>query len=391
VTRIAIFSVSAGAGHVRAAQAIEAAAAAYPGVEATHVDLMSIVNTPFRKVYADGYLRVVRHSPATWRRMYALTDAPASSSRTNRVREAIERANLRRFEGLVRAIAPDHVVCTHFLPAALLSRMTARGQTTVPTWVAVTDFDFHASWLHDRMAGYLAADEAVVRRMVERGVDPVRAFATGIPVAPVFGEPHDRAECAASFGLDPARPTVALMAGNSGITPVDEVAGDVLALDDTIQVVAIAGRNTQLLGRLRAVADAPANRGRMAAVGFTTTIERVMAAADIVVAKPGGLTVSECLAMGLPMIVVSPIPGQEERNARFLSERGAAVEADDGAEVVRHVRRLLLDGRGAGADAVADAPGEALASMRAAARSLGRPDAARRVLDIVLGQAASRA
>jgi processive 1,2-diacylglycerol beta-glucosyltransferase len=380
VTRIAIFSVSAGAGHVRAAQALEAAASAMPGVETTHVDLLSLANAPFRRVYADGYLQVVRRSPAAWRRMYAMSDRPASRSRANRVREAIERANLRRFQGLVKDLAPDAVVCTHFLPAALLSRMRALGQTTVPTWVAVTDFDFHASWIHDGMAGYLAADEAIVRRMVERGVDPSRAIATGIPVAPVFGERHDRAACAAELGLDPTRPTVALMAGNSGITPVDEIAGDVLRLDGAVQVIAIAGRNTRLLGHLRAVAAAPGNRGRMAAIGYTTTIERVMAASDLAVAKPGGLTVSECLAMALPLVVVSPIPGQEERNATFLLERGAAMSAADGPEVVRHVRRLLLEDAGA--------PGVTLAAMRSAARSLGRPDAARRVLEVVLGHGA---
>jgi processive 1,2-diacylglycerol beta-glucosyltransferase len=371
-TRIAIFSVSAGAGHVRAAQAIEAAAHdMFPDVEATHVDVMSLVSRAFRKTYADGYLQVVGRGPALWGYLYTMTDRAATESRLNRVRQAIERLSTRRFAARLRELDPDVVICTHFLPAQLLSRMLRKGTFDRPVWVQVTDFDFHASWIHERMTGYLAADEGIARRMAERGIPPDAIRVTGIPVMPAFGKARARETSAAELGLDPARPTVLLMAGSAGVTAISSLVDRMLALDGSLQVIALAGRRAPLLDDLRRRAVGAG--GRLVPIGFTTTIERVMAAADIAVTKPGGLTTSECLAMGLPMIVVSPIRGQEERNAAFLLANGAALRADSAEDLAAHVTRLLAD------------PAK-LAELAANARRLGRPDAARCVLEAVLGR-----
>jgi processive 1,2-diacylglycerol beta-glucosyltransferase len=369
-TRIAIFSVSAGAGHVRAAQAIEAAAHdMFPDVEATHVDVMSLVSRAFRKTYADGYLQVVGRGPALWGYLYTMTDRAATESRLNRVRQAIERLSTRRFAARLRELDPDVVICTHFLPAQLLSRMLRKGTFDRPVWVQVTDFDFHASWIHERMTGYLAADGGIARRMAERGIPPDAIRVTGIPVMPAFGKARARETSAAELGLDPARPTVLLMAGSAGVTAISSLVDRMLALDGSLQVIALAGRRAPLLDDLRRRAVGAG--GRLVPIGFTTTIERVMAAADIAVTKPGGLTTSECLAMGLPMIVVSPIRGQEERNAAFLLANGAALRADSAEDLAAHVTRLLAD------------PAK-LAELAANARRLGRPDAARCVLEAVL-------
>jgi processive 1,2-diacylglycerol beta-glucosyltransferase len=286
------------------------------------------------------------------------------------VREAIERLSTRRFAARLREIDPDIVICTHFLPAQLLSRMLRKRTFDRPVWVQVTDFDFHASWIHERMTGYLAADEGIARRMAERGIPPGAIRVTGIPVMPAFGDAPDRVARAAELGLDPSRPTILVLAGSAGVTSIAGLVDRLVALDARLQVIAQAGRSESLLADLRR--RAAAAPGRVAAVGFTRTIERVMAAADLAVTKPGGLTTAECLAMGLPMIVVSPIPGQEERNAAFLLANGAALRADSAEELAGHVAGLLAE------------PAR-LAALSASARRLGRPDAARRVLEAVLG------
>jgi processive 1,2-diacylglycerol beta-glucosyltransferase len=221
------------------------------------------------------------------------------------------------------------------------------------------------------MTGYLAADGGIARRMAERGIPPDAIRVTGIPVMPAFGEARSREASAAELGLDPARPTVLLMAGSAGVTAISSLVDRMLALDGSLQVIALAGRRAPLLDDLRRRAVGAG--GRLVPIGFTTTIERVMAAADIAVTKPGGLTTSECLAMGLPMIVVSPIRGQEERNAAFLLANGAALRADSAEDLAAHVTRLLAD------------PAK-LAELAANARRLGRPDAARCVLEAVLGR-----
>jgi processive 1,2-diacylglycerol beta-glucosyltransferase len=330
---------------------------------------MSLVSRAFRKTYADGYLQVVERGPAVWGYLYSRTDRVAADSPVNRLRETIERLNTRRFAAKLRELDPDVVICTHFLPAQLLSRMLRKGTFDRPVWVQVTDFDFHASWIHEGITGYLAAADEVGRVMAERGIARDAIHVTGIPVMPVFGEALSREPCAAEMGLDPARRTILLLAGSAGVTAISDMVDGILPLDEGLQVVALAGRNADLLADLRRrSATVP---GRLFPIGFTTTIERVMACADVVVSKPGGLTTSECLAMGLPMIVVSPIPGQEERNSAFLVANGAGLRADNARELAGQVAWLL-------------AQPERLAALASSARLLGRPDAARRVLETVL-------
>ncbi len=369
--KIALFSVSAGAGHVRAAQALQAAAERwYPGVETVHIDLMDLVPKLFRTVYTNTYLRIVERHPAVWGYLYNRADQEKADSALNRLRIAVERLNTRELGKILKKIDPDHIICTHFLPAQLLSRKIAKGQFRKPVWVQVTDFDLHALWVHDHMRGYCAANDEVAWRMAERGVPAETIHVTGIPVMPVFGETRDRVECARELGLDPNRKTVLMMSGGAGIGGIETMAERLMELKDDFQLVAMAGRNERLLEELRRLATG--KPGRLLTLGFTRTIERVMAVSDLAVTKPGGLTTSECLAVGLPMIVISPIPGQEERNADYLMENGAALKACGASALAYRVEKLLHDPK-------------RLLTLRENALRLGRPDAARAVLDIVLG------
>jgi len=342
-------------------------------VEVTHIDLMELAPRLFRKVYSETYIDVVEKHPAFWGYLYSRTDREEVDSALSRLRRAVERLNTGKLKERLREIAPDHVVCTHFLPAQLLSRWVRRGFLRKPVWVQVTDFDVHALWIHDHMNGYFAANEEVAWRMAERGIPTDTIHVTGIPIMPVFSDPLSRIRCAAEFNLDPTRKTLLLMAGGAGIGGIEKLAERLLSLELDFQLVALAGRNQALLEALRDLAAA--HPRRLFPLGFTRLIERVMAAGDLAITKPGGLTTSECLAMGLPMIVVAPIPGQEERNADFLLENGAALKACDTGALVYRVTRLL------------DEPGR-LETLRKNADRLGRPDAARSVLDIVLGKKA---
>lgn len=372
--KIAIFSVSAGAGHVRAAQALEAAAVKwYPDVETVHVDLMELVPKLFKTVYADTYIKVVERHPAFWGYLYDKSDRERVDSALSKLRIAVERLNTRKLRQVLTDIAPDHVICTHFLPAQLLARKIRKGTFNKPVWVQVTDFDVHALWLHDRMSGYFAAHEEVAWRMAERGIPADTIHVTGIPIMPVFGEPQSQSKCAMEFGLDPDRTTILMMSGGAGVGGIEVLADRLLRLEGDFQLMALAGRNEQLLAELRKLAER--HPGRLFPMGFTRVIERIMAASDLAITKPGGLTTSECLAVGLPLIVVSPIPGQEERNADFLLENGAAMKACDAGALAWRVNTLLGDRK-------------RLTLMGANARRVGRPDAARQVLGIVLATAA---
>ncbi|KAA0888389.1 glycosyltransferase [Oryzomonas rubra] len=369
--KIAILSVSAGAGHVRAAQALQAAAEKwYPNLETVHVDLMTLVPKLFKTIYADTYIKVVERHPAFWGYLYDKTDRDKVDSALSRLRSAIERLNTRKLKRVLAEIAPDHVICTHFLPAQLLARQIRKEEFKRPVWVQVTDFDVHALWIHEGLSGYFAAHDEVAWRMIERGIPAAGVRVTGIPIMPAFGERQDRAACAAELGLDPGRKTLLMMSGGTGVGSIHLLAERLLKLEGDFQIVAMAGKNERLLADLRAMARQ--HPGRLFPLGFTRVIERAMAASDLAITKPGGLTTSECLAMGLPMIVVSPIPGQEERNADFLLENGAAMKACDAGALAWRVAMLLQEP-------------ERLARMGEKALGLGRPDAARQVLEIIQG------
>jgi processive 1,2-diacylglycerol beta-glucosyltransferase len=370
--RLLLLSVSAGAGHVRAAQALEAAARARGDVEVTHLDVLELVPAWFKKAYGQWYLELVERHPNLWAHLYQKSDRAPADAWEHRLRRAVERVSTRELGAALRQAQPDAVICTHFLPAELLSRATLRGRTLPPLWVQVTDFDLHRLWVQPGVAGYCVASDEIAFRLRD-ALPEVRVRVTGIPVMPAFGARASRADCARELGLQPDRLTLMVMTGGAGLASAGAMVERLLRLPGELQVVAIAGRNAALLARYEALARE--HNGRMIALGFTKTIERVMAASDLCVTKPGGLSISECLAMGLPMLLISPIPGQEERNAQYLLEQGAAWLAMDELALAWRMQQLLA------------AP-DILARLRERALALGRPQAAAQVLGAVLGGAA---
>ena len=381
MTQLLILSVSAGNGHVRAAQALCATAEAQmPPCSAIHIDAMAHVASGFRKVYTDWYVQLVNRAPEVWSYLHQKADSTPHSATSQRLRRGIERVSAGPLLREIRRIRPQAIVCTHFLPAELLMRERAKGRIDCPVWLQVTDYDLHNMWLVPDMQGYLAATEEVAFRMRARGLPADRIHVTGIPVMPVFSRPDAPALArdanAVRLGLDPARTVVLMASGGGGMGNLPAMVARVLTLDgpgSDFQVIAVAGRNVAAYEALQALALR--HPGRLVAVGFTDEMEKLMAAADLVVTKPGGLTISECLALGKPMLLVSPIPGQEEHNAGFLMEEGVAWLAYDTIGLEYKLAELMA------------AP-DKLRRMAQKSRALGKPDAARNVLDRVLGATA---
>ena len=281
----------------RAAEALVAAAEAhYPGAEIVLLDVMDLVAKHFKKVYADGYIRLVTRHPQLWGYFYRKTDNVATDSAFSRFWSGVERFNARHLKTWLRRVNPDHVICTHFLPAQFLSKLIQRGTWTIPVWVCVTDFDCHKLWLHPGMTGYFVASDEVAWRMRDRGIPAQNIIVTGIPVLEAFGREHDRARCAAEIGVQPDMFTVLLLSGGHGITDIESAARRLLQLPHGFQILALAGTNARLLKNLQKLADR--HPDRLFPMGFTRTIQRVMACADLAVSKPGGLTSSECLSSG---------------------------------------------------------------------------------------------
>jgi processive 1,2-diacylglycerol beta-glucosyltransferase len=364
--RILLVSVSAGNGHVRAAQAIAAQAwPDFPDLRLQHIDMMQIVPTLFRRLYSDLYMKIASGLPEAWGWLYRKTDCEPGNSLGGRLRRGIQRLCAQRLFSEIDRFKPDVIICTHFLPAEVLATAINEKRLDCEVWVQVTDFDLHQMWLHPGITGYFVANEELAFRLHRQGVPHKDIVVSGIPVMPVFNTRPDRPEAAARLALNPARPTVLLMGGGAGIGMDPVWITELLKTQPQLQVIVMTGKNAALREVLASVERAYSDRLRV--IGFTEDVASLMMAADLAITKPGGLSTSECLVCGLPMLLVNPIPGQEERNAAFLMQEGVAQRADDPLTLQFRLQKLLSDP-------------ERLASMRQRAMALGKPQAAQQVL-----------
>lgn len=370
--KILILSASAGAGHLRAAAAVERAVKEMNAAEEVrHVDTLEYTNKVFRHLYSKAYIEMVNKTPELLGWLYDALDKPWKNERR---RLALDKLNTRPFVKMLKEYRPDAVVCTHFLPAEIISWLRAKRRIQTKQTIVVTDFDLHAMWLcHHYEHYFVALDET--REHAERlGIPPEKISVTGIPIDPVFAVEKDKRAMREKHGLKPDATTILLSAGGFGVGPVERIVQSLTEMKSTTQVVALCGRNEELRRRVENAAVAGHARAphvSVKAVGYTTEMDEYMSASDILLGKPGGLTTSEALAKALVFCVVNPIPGQEERNSDHLLEEGVAIRCNNLPALAYKLDRLLAD------SARFDA-------MRANALRLARPNAARDIVGKLL-------
>ena len=376
-TRLLVLSASVGAVHLRAAQADELALRELaPDAEVRNLDVLTLTNAAFRKVYGQAYLDLVNKAPHVLGYFYDLMDKPRGpDSKRDRLRLALEKLNLGKFCDLLECSRWDAVVNTHFLPAEIIASLRRAGSLDVPQMTVTTDFETHRLWVNQPTDLYTTATEEGAAYLAHWGVPPRDATATGIPIHPVFSKPKDRADCLRKHGLKGDRPVVLQLAGGFGVGPIEQLYRSVLTVETKLEVVVVAGKNEAARRQLQVVTVPPRHRAKV--IGFTTEIDELMAAADVVVSKPGGLTTSEVLARGAAMVIVNPIPGQESRNSDFLLENGAAIKVNNAATLPLKLSRLLSDPT-------------RLEAIKTNARRVARPQAAYDVARLALELASRR-
>ena len=367
--RLLLLSASSGAGHVRAAQALEKAFAARGDCIVEHIDVIHHVSKVFQRLYDKTYISMVRRAPELMGLLYDRTDKPWKKMRR---RLAVDRLNTQPMIRMLKRVQPDLCIATHFLPAEIIAWLRAKKKLQTHNAVVVTDYDVHAMWLCRTVDRYYVAIPEAAEYLAGIGVPRDILRVTGIPVDPLFSVPVDQGAARKHLKLDAMAPVLLIAAGGYGIGPVEQLVRDLLALQKPWQIVAIAGKSEQVkkkLDDLAAIAgnltkgNSPSGSPRLVPVGFTKEMDQYMAAADLLVGKAGGLTTSEALSRALPMALIEPIPGQEERNADHLLEEGAAIRCNNLPAAAWKISGLL-----------GDPP--RLARMKEAARKLGNPNAA---------------
>ena len=370
--RILVLSASVGAGHLRAAEAVELALRqTVPDAHVHNLDVLELTNRAFRRVYGKFYLDLVNHAPHALGYFYDLMDKPSRSGRNrgDRLRLVLEKLNLKKLKKLLTAEPWDLAINTHFLPAEIIASLRKRGKLDLPQVIVTTDFDTHRLWVNAPCERYFTATEEGAIYLRHWGVPAEHIFVTGIPIHPVFSTPKDRLGCLGRHGLAQDRPILLQLSGGFGVGPIEKLFSTLLQVQKPIQLVTIAGRNEALREELAAIVPPP--RHQVKVLGFTKEIDELMQAADLVVTKPGGLTTSEVLAREAVMVIVNPIPGQESRNSDYLLENGAAIKVNNAATLPYKIDRILEE------------PAR-LERLRENVRRIARPQAAFAVVQSVL-------
>ncbi len=368
--RVLVLSASAGAGHLRAAEAIEKAICLRGlASEVQHVDVLKYTNQVFRHFYSKAYIDLVNKAPEVLGWLYDYLDEPGKN---DPIRLAFDRLNANPFIRYLHRYKPDVAICTHFLPSEIISSLKGEGKVRVLNAVVVTDFDVHAMWLCRHVEQYFVALEETKAHLKALGVPEALITTSGIPVDPVFAKPKDKRAMRRKHGLDD-RFTILVSAGGFGVGPVAHLVQTLARLSHPASVVVVCGRNEALRAELADKAKKLANHSLVSftLLGFTTDMDELMTAADLYVGKPGGLTTSEALAKGLPMVVINPIPGQEERNSDHLLEEGVAIRCNNLPALAYKIDRLIKT------------PGK-LSQMSENAQALAKPQAAFALVDRLL-------
>jgi processive 1,2-diacylglycerol beta-glucosyltransferase len=371
LNRILILSASAGAGHLRAADALQKAFAETGAVgEIRQVDVLNYTNRVFRHLYSKAYIDMVNKMPEVMGWLYDHLDKPWKNDRR---RLALDKLNTRPLVKMLEEYQADVTVCTHFLPAEIVSWLKAKERVRCPQAIVVTDFDVHAMWLCRYYEQYFVALEETRVHMEKLGISSGKVTVTGIPIDPVFAVKKDKREMRLKHGLALDRMTILVSTGGFGVGRVEDLWRCLSNLQHQAQVVVLCGRNEELKTRMDKLAAKPAvgSRVTMRSVGYTTLMDEFMSASDILVGKPGGLTTSEALAKSLVFVIVNPIPGQEERNSDHLLEEGVGIRCNNLPVLAYKIDQLLADT-------------ERFARMQANVHRLARPQAARAVVNKLL-------
>jgi len=365
--RVLIISASAGTGHVRAAQALEKEFRLDSRVgEVIHEDALKFTNKLFRDFYSTLYMKLVRSAPDVLGWVYKASDEPWKGEAA---RTQLDRLNTIKLIRFIQEFDPHVTVCTHFLPAGIISHLQEKRKLHTHHSIVVTDFDCHAMWLSRTFHRYFVAIDETKAHLEALGLPAERITVSGIPIDSVFSQPVDRAQVRASYGLHPEKTTLLLSAGALGVGPTELIVERLKHLRHDTQTIVVCGRSEEVKARVtQAVAS---ERGRFCILGYSDRMHELMHISDLFIGKPGGLTTSEALACGLPMAVFSPIPGQEERNADHLLEEGAGIRCNELTTLPFKLDRLLAD------------PAR-LNAMLAAAKAMGRPEAARVIVQTLL-------
>ena len=325
--RVLILSVTAGFGHHATAQAIGDMLHS-KGAEVHTLDVYAYIRNLIKTTIDKGYLFSSKHMQTLYRLVYQLAENNGAGyfNSAPSIINIINALGASKFAKVISGHVPDVIICTHVFAAQMVDELKKRKKLAdIETIGIVTDYTLHPYWEDVPRVQYIVtASELLTYRCVQRGIPEERILPFGIPVHPKFNQKLARADAAAQLGIEPDPPTILLMGGSMGHADHVKTIEKLSQIGKPFQLLVVCGNNKKMLYHVQQYAARYQGPCSIHPYGFVHNVEVMMSASDCIVSKPGGLTVSEALAKNLPMLLVDPIPGHEERNVDFLVNNGMA-------------------------------------------------------------------
>lgn len=368
--RILLLYISEVSGHHRATLAIENALKILnPEVEVLNLNAFNYTNPVTEKIINRLYLGVIKRTPGIWDYLY---DNPSIVKRTQKIKESIHKHNSPKLKKLFDEFRPDAVVCSQAFPCGMVADFKKTYVSRLPLLGVLTDYAPHSYWLYDTVDYFIAPSEDVLERFIQKGVPAEKIKVYGIPIDPRFTLKHNKEKLAGEFALNIDKPIILAMGGGQGLGPLVKIVSAFKKMRLDSQLVVVAGSNKKLYRRLKR--KIKSSQKKICLFGLIANIDELMEISTLIITKAGGLTTAEAVAKGLPMVIVKPLPGQEEINTTYFLNRGAAVKITDEKLMPQFIQGLL-------------ASPATLKAMSDAALRMSKPNASFDIAKLVLSQA----
>ncbi len=362
---ILIVSASIGSGHLQAAKAIEKQIQSqYSHINTHLVDFTAEENSYLNFFIKEAYLKMINISPNIYDLLYHWTHSSSNINMGNMLARIMKKSMQR----LIDRYQPDIIICTHPFPCIAAAYLKKLGKTSATLAAVVTDFAIHKLWVYQQVDAYFVAHDEMRASLLAEGILRERIHVTGIPIIHT-NLPFDRQTIIRHMGLDEKYPIVLLMGGGLGLGGIQEALNHLNQIQPVLQLVVVAGKNAALQHSLNK--EAILSTHKVKVLGYAQNIQEWMACANLLVTKPGALTISEALTAGLPMLLYQPIPGQEEENAAFINSKEAGIWIKKNCQLAKCIETLL------------DHP-DRLAFMKVKAQKIARPLAAFDIIKILV-------
>lgn len=315
--RVLILTASTGGGHNAAAQALAAVGRQFPDIVTKVLKVDDAVGLAGKKIFISSYNILAGKLPRIWKFLYQATNSTVIQSLAEEVGAVLSSLSTQPIIQEAENFQPDYILATHPFAPYFFSKTKL---ADLPWGTVVTDYIWHEIWHHPIVNDYFVATKMVKNECKNRTHRDAHFFVTGIPVNPEFYIPKNQIYLRQKYQINPNQPCLLLLSGGEGLADVSDLIPEFSRLNQKVTIIVVTGRNVHLKQKLEK-ANWPAYCDYRI-IGWTTAMDEYMRIADIIITKPGGLTVSECAALSRPMIMISPIPGQEEANAEYMESIG---------------------------------------------------------------------